>query len=377
MDAFPELLPFWDELSPEVRAALQELLRQDPVLMQVLATWEAVQAQLHRALEGAVPDRRLWVLYALARSGRREALSAEEQALLESAKPVLEQALAVHPGLADVVRDLEAACADFDEVWKAHCGTDATFATDRGPRPLHRRARGYRWGVRLALGGVVLAFAGLLWWQQRTAWLTQIVDAGAVQTLTLPDGSSVRLVGPAVLRYAEHFNRRVHLEGQALLQVQPSQGSFVVETPEALITVQGTRFGVRAWKDTTEVILAQGRLTVHGRQNRALAVALSPGQLVRVAADGQISPPTMVNVPQALQWTGLHVFEGVTMAEIARHLTAFYQMPILVDTTLADELVVGTFAQTQPLEEILSALATTLGARLEQQDGSYRLMPGR
>ena len=242
---------------------------------------------------------------------------------------------------------------------------------------MHRRARGYRWGVRLALGGVVLAFAGLLWWQQRTAWLTQIVDAGAVQTLTLPDGSSVRLVGPAVLRYAEHFNRRVHLEGQALLQVQPSQGSFVVETPEALITVQGTRFGVRAWKDTTEVILAQGRLTVHGRQNRALAVALSPGQLVRVAADGQISPPTMVNVPQALQWTGLHVFEGVTMAEIARHLTAFYQMPILVDTTLADELVVGTFAQTQPLEEILSALATTLGARLEQQDGSYRLMPGR
>lgn len=120
MDAFPELLPFWDELSPEARAALQELLRQDPVLMQVLATWEAVQAQLHRALEGAVPDRRLWVLYALARSGRREALSAEEQALLESAKPVLEQALAVHPGLADVVRDLEAACADFDEVWKAH-----------------------------------------------------------------------------------------------------------------------------------------------------------------------------------------------------------------------------------------------------------------
>jgi len=71
------------------------------------------------------------------------------------------------------------------------------------------------------------------------------------------------------------------------------------------------------------------------------------------------------------------VFDGATMAEIGRYLATFYRVPVIVDAALADEPVVGTFAQTQPLEEILSALAATLGAHLEQQEGSYRLVPAR
>jgi transmembrane sensor len=375
MDASPELLPFWEELSPEAQAALRQLLKQEPELAQTLALWEAVQAHLHQAFEKAVPDRRLWVLYALARSGHQDALSPEEQALLEAARPTLEQLLAVYPALNEVVRDIEAACVDFEAAWESQL-KKATPVRDRLPR-VSRRWAGYLWGLRLAVGGVVLALVGVLWWQHRTAWVTQSVDTGKVQTLTLPDGSSVRLVGPAALHYAERFDRRVQLEGQALLQVQPAAVPFVVETAEAQITVRGTRFGVRALKDTTEVILAQGRLTVHSRKSPALPVELAPGQGVRVAADGQVSPPARASVPEMLQWTGLHVFDGATMAEIGRYLATFYRVPVIVDAALADEPVVGTFAQTQPLEEILSALAATLGAHLEQQEGSYRLVLAR
>jgi len=372
-----DALPFPEELSPEEREALQALLQWEPALARALRHWEALQAYLRERVEAAVPDRRLLVFYALVRSGREALLTPEERAELEAARPALEQALQALPGLETVAEDIAAACADFEEAWAAHFPSEQRRmrpAAERRPRPLHRRPT-YRWLVRLALSGVVLALVGILWWQQTGQRVEWAVADGVVEVRTLADGSMVRLVGPAVLRYAARFDRRVQLEGQAFLEVQPDTRPFVVETPEAVVTVLGTRFGVRSADGQTEVVLVEGRVALNGRGRTEAPVVLTPGQRSLVAAGQAPEPPEPVRVPEALRWTGLHVFDGMPLGEIARYLSDFYGVSIAVDASLAEEPIVGTFAQDQPLPEILQALAATLGARVEQLPDGYRLIP--
>jgi len=370
-----DALPFREELPPEERAALQALLQREPALAQALRHWEALQAHLRERVEAAVPDRRLLVLYALVRSGREALLTPEERAELEAARPALERTLQALPGLETVAEDIAAACADFEEAWAAHfpATSGPRPAAERRPRPLYRRPA-YRWVVRVALSGVVLALVGILWWQQTGQRVEWAVADGVVEVRTLADGSSVRLVGPAVLRYAARFDRRVQLEGQAFLEVQPDTRPFVVETPEAVVTVLGTRFGVRSADGQTEVVLVEGRVALNGRGRTEAPVVLTPGQRSLVAAGQAPEPPSPVRVPEALRWTGLHVFDGMPLGEIVRYLSDFYGVSIAVDASLADEPIVGTFAQDQPLSEILQALAATLGARVEQLPDGYRLV---
>ncbi len=371
------LPPFPEDLTPEERQVLQALLRQDPTLAQALRYWEALQAHLRQRLETAVPDRRLLVLYALVRSGREALLTPEEQAELEAARLTLEQALQALPGLETVAKDIATACGDFEEAWATHFPSEQRRirpAAERRPRPLHRRPA-YRWMVRVVLSGVVLALVGILWWQQIGQRVEWTVADGAVEVRTLADGSTVRLVGPAVLRYAVRFDRRVQLEGQAFLEVQPDARSFVVETPEAVVTVLGTRFGVRSVGERTEVVLVEGRVALNGRGRTGTPVVLTSGQRSRVAAGQAPEPPAPVRVPEALRWTGLHIFDGMPLGEIARYLSDFYGVSIVVEASLAEEPIVGTFAQDQPLPEILQALAATLGARVEQLPDGYRLIP--
>ncbi|AEN74124.1 anti-FecI sigma factor, FecR [Rhodothermus marinus SG0.5JP17-172] len=371
-----DALPFREELPPEEQAALQALLRREPALARALRHWEALQAHLRERVEAAVPDRRLLVLYALVRSGREALLTPEERAELEAARPALERALQALPGLETVAEDIAAACVDFEEAWAAHFPATSGLrpAAERRPRPLHRRPA-YRWVVRVALSGVVLALVGILWWQQTGQRVEWTVADGAVEVRTLADGSTVRLVGPAVLRYAVRFDRKVELEGQAFLEVQPNTRPFVVETPEAVVTVLGTRFGVRSARGRTEVVLVEGRVALSGKGRTGAPVVLTPGQRSLVAAGQTPEPPEPVRVPEALRWTGLHIFDGMPLGEIVRYLSDFYGVSITVDASLAEEPIVGTFAQDQPLPEILQALAATLGARVEQLPDGYRLIP--
>lgn len=368
--------PWVDDLTPEEQKALRALLQQEPGLVRVLEHWEALQAYLRDQIETAVPDRRLLVCYALARSGREALLTAEEQAELKAAQPALEQALQAFSGLGEVVKDVATACADFEAVWVAHFPEKQRrhLAAERRPRPVRHRPV-YRWVVRVTLSSVVLALAGIFWWQQAGQRVVWTVAEGRAEVRTLADGSTVRLVGPAVLRYAERFDRRLQLEGQAFLEVRSGTRPFVVETPEAIVTVLGTRLGVRSVGGQTEVVLVTGQAALSGRGRSETLVVLAPGQRSRVAAKQAPEPPVLVRVPEALQWTGLHIFSGMPLGEIARYFAAFYGVSISVDPTLAAEPIVGTFLQDQPLPEILQALAATLGARVEQFPEGYRLLP--
>jgi ferric-dicitrate binding protein FerR (iron transport regulator) len=411
-DRYTDLL-FFDELTPETRRALWADVEDDPALARALSRWRTLCEHVRRDFAADLPDCRLLVAYALAEDGHADLLDEQERYALEAARPAIEAAREAHPALDTIVATIRAERADFDAVWqdadlhvaeaadapvsngaRAADRNDAR-AADRAPRPAPRRQTRTmtRWvvaAVAVALLGAVALFVLRMDDAADAPALTFAAEAGETRVADLPDGTTVRLVGPARLTYAPRVEgqRRAELpSGRAFFDVaHDPEAPFVVASPGARTVVLGTRFGVTAQAETdgaaasTEVVLAFGRVRLEAADApsgsaEAGSVTLAPGQASRVAA-GQTSPalPRSVDLTGALDWTGLLVFRDTPAAAAARHLALHYNTPVVVEAPLASEPLTGTFEEDQPLPEVLDALAAALGARVEPVEDGYRLV---
>lgn len=404
MEDLLDALLFDSEPGSERRAELEDRLGENPDLADAWTHWCRVRARLREDLRDRLSDRRLLVLYVLAEEGHDEALTAEERAALDAAREDLARALDESPALEQIVERIRAERADFEEAWAAHADaletpSDAESAaseaasagreagrTDRAPRSPRSResSAARRWTGRLAMAALValIAVAALLLWPEASPTTTVTVADGATRVVTLDDGSTVRLAGPARLAYPtdrpDDAPRRVTLrEGRAFFDV-PRGGdgsSFVVETPTATATVLGTQFGVMTAADTTEVVLASGSVRVGPAGANGDGVVLTPGQKSWVARSEAPAAPTETDLTRALEWTGLFVFRSVPLASIADRLGRRYDVQIAVADALADEPITGTFEREQSVRQILDALAATLGAEVQRDGDRYRLRP--
>ncbi len=378
---------FFDDLTPSQQEALRAVLEEDPALAESFAQWQQVRAALRRSLHTHVPERRLFVLYALDASGRADVLSHDERRELEAVRPALDAAVQTHPALTDVVGEVEAACADFEEAWTVHFKQEHRPVRRTAPeRPARRLApvrRAMRWSWRIAATVAVVAFVAVLTLVlQRDRSLTTVTVAqGQTQLIELADGSTVRLLGGSSLTYADPeqapaFNRRVTLAGRAFFDIAPDQKGFTVETPTALATVLGTSFGIQADDTAMEVVLATGSLSVASKAAPEGLVVLQPGQMSRVARNALPSTPTPVDLSEALEWTGLFLFRSTPLSDAVARLSRRYGVDIAVSPDLEAEGVSGTFAREQSLQQILDALATTLNAAVQGNDADgYTMAP--
>lgn len=395
-----DALLFSEDLPPEQRAALREALDNDPDLATAFARWRQVQSAVRDRLAADLPDYRLLVLYALDRAGYPEALSADERRALDAARTDLKDALRAHPGLVDVVEDIEDACADFEAVWAMHATTEHDGARrdrparrrgqragnilhtgDRQAAPPSRTVSRWAWRIGATVAVVLFAVVAVLLFQRDRSLTTLEVAEGQTQVVTLADGSTIRVLGGSALTYADPdeataFNRRVRLEGRAFFEVVPDQQGFTVEAPTGVTTVLGTSFGIQADEAAMDVVLASGRISVASRGAPEQIVVLEPGQQSRVARNALPTTPTPVELTEALEWTGLLVFRATSLRDAARRLSAQHDVPVAVAPQLADEQVTGTFEQEQPLEQVLDVLATTVNAEVRgDAERGYTLAP--
>lgn len=386
---------FFGELPPERRAAVREAIERDPELARAAAQWQHVQSAVRTRMKDHLPPRRLLVLYALDDAGHGAMLSMAEQEALAQARPQIQQALAAHPSLENVVARIQDDQDAFETVWAAHFTTAPSAAaadtaprrrTDRAPQPSraqYGRTGGWRWAWRLAaVAAVVLvAVLGMLYLAPGDSQTTVATGPDEVRQLTLADGSTVRLMADSRLTYDASeeeagFDRTVMLDdGRAFFEVVPAEAPFRVETPTARATVRGTSFGIETQADETQVVLASGRLEVANHAAPEQAVMLQPGEASRVARDAGPTAPEAVDIAQALAWTDLFIFRDTPMETITDRLAQHYETSIAVDPSLRNQAVTGTFEQEQPLDEILNTIAATLDVTVVSTESGYRITP--
>jgi ferric-dicitrate binding protein FerR (iron transport regulator) len=200
-----------------------------------------------------------------------------------------------------------------------------------------------------------------------------------VKTVTLGDGSIVRLMPETELTFNAidgdvDFDRRVTIVGQGLFTVAPSDEVFLVRTPTALTTVLGTTFGIDADQTFTEVVLAEGRLSVSSVRDAQNVVVLDNGEMSRVLGSDPPSRPVRVDITDALQWTRLFVFRSEPIDRVAERLAEHFGVPVSVDTALGTEGITGTFEHDWSLRYILLTICSSLDAELhETEEGGFEL----
>ena len=279
-----------------------------------------------------------------------------------------------------------------DETW-AHLqsrldrsSAPSRAAADRAP---HRRPARRLWRGWTAAACIVAATVGVIWlWQQP---VRIAVPAGEQTTTTLPDGSTVELGGGTTLSYRRGFSRwpfgsaeqrAVRLRGEAFFEVKHGPPPFSVETFNAHVEVQGTRFNVRAWPDPadtaeTQVTLASGRVQVTAQVRPSRAVTLArPGQTARVLGTG--APPTApqdTSIARVLAWRqrGFAVSK-MPLPNILIELERRYGAPVtLHDPAASLDLMTLFYPKQTDLETILHDICVAQNLNYRVTNKGYAL----
>lgn len=192
------------------------------------------------------------------------------------------------------------------------------------------------------------------------------VANGEQRTLILPDETSVTLDSGTHFRYPRSFGdeeRTVFLSGEGYFQVTADQTRpFVVHAHRAVITVLGTRFNVRAWRQNRKVIVAvaEGKVSLRSENipKKEAEVFIEEGQMSRLGEDDIPTIPEPTNINEHLTWLQQEMlFQSVPLQEVLDQLERWYDLEFtLTDTSHADNRIT-VFIDRKPVDEILDMLS--------------------
>ena len=375
-----EHIVFYREQADE--RTLHDALAAEPGAAGVFERWRALREGVRQRIDDVIPDHRLFALYAIRRNRGDEALTDQERALLEPSIAELDRIIARHPGLNAVANDIAGAASDFDALWEEWMEPESKPVRTREDRRALRRTPG-RYLVRGIIAATVVVFVAMLTLLARRDFQTVTIStaAGETRSITLGEGSSIRLMPNSSFAFvppddASPIDGKAELAGDAFFQIAQGGRGLVVTTETATVTVVGTTFGVQSDEEGTQVVLAEGRLTISPRNEPSRSVSLEAGQMSSVLSGRTPTAPQVVDVAEQLSWTGLFVFSATPLREIAERLSDHYRADVAIDPELANERVTGTFSAQQPLHEILEVIASTLGATVRTTaGGGYSLIP--
>lgn len=222
---------------------------------------------------------------------------------------------------------------------------------------------------------MLLMGALLLWWNITSATVTYRTAYGETKRIVLPDGSAVMLNANSMLSYADNWEeskeRTIDLAGEAYFSVQHTQDhrKFLVHTSTVVVEVMGTSFNVNQRNGRAQVVLDEGKVTLHRPNDER--ITMQPGDLVEVSQADFVKK--QVNGDQYTSWTDNElVFDGTTLAEIAQLLEDNYGYEVdIIDPALADKRFKGRTpageveSLLQQLEKVFQLTITTEGSAIE------------
>lgn len=262
-----------------------------------------------------------------------------------------------------------------DRLWQAAAQVQPERVQDQAAAPRRRRfliGAGASMALALAVaGGVTLMMPGDTVLELATA-------AGERKQLQLPDGSVLDLSTRSQVRVRlGKTQRQVDLlAGQVMFTVaRDLQRPFVVDVGRGSVTVTGTRFEVRRDDRGAAVVVESGSVRVAGAPGQPGApVALTAGQRVSLNAQGQLGPVAASDIDALLAWRdGKLVFSNAALSDVAREVSRYRRMPIVVDAASARLRLTGMFNTADP-DSLLAALPQLLPVALRTlPDGTVQV----
>ena len=240
--------------------------------------------------------------------------------------------------------------------------------------------------LALAASLVFLVVSGYVYWQIPVKVTAPL---GSMATASLPDGSVIELNSGSTISYARNFgalpfgsasSRDVVLEGEAYFKVTKSSTPFTVETFNANISVLGTEFNVRAWKEDlnqTKVTLASGKVKVASSSTPQESVILdTPSEQVIISDEGTSSiDAESIDLESTLLWRQ----EGIAIKDeplraVFSELERRFNVDIFVnDQRILEDSLNVIFSRPGSIESILDDICASNSLNYRKTSRGYEV----
>jgi transmembrane sensor len=302
-----------------------------------------MEDKIVKVLSGDATDLEIRQLEAWrAESPDHERVYAQTRRVWEMTAPSLEEPVAAPPSLAGIVEEAERRRNSVVSLaaWKA------------------RRA----WSWRVAAAAAVVILAVGIATVQRGGGSRYATGSDEYRTVTLADGSIVRLAPESTLRVRGASSRSIRLEGRAFFAVATdSTRPFTVETPVGRAQVLGTRFEIASSADSLRLVVVEGRVALAAS---GTSVEVARGEVSRVTAGSAPSAPAAADVWAVLDWpSGLLVFQATPFADVVEQIGRYFGVSFsLRDDDLAQRTVTAWFLD-ETLAEVVNTVCAIVGAQ--------------
>ncbi|WP_067147818.1 FecR family protein [Pseudotamlana agarivorans] len=195
------------------------------------------------------------------------------------------------------------------------------------------------------------------------------VPRGGQYKIKLSDGTGVWLNSDSQIKYPVNFikgqSREVELVyGEAYFEVTKSTkhngDAFTVKTNEQSLTVLGTSFNVKAYKDETEILttLVEGSVSVTNDINQNI---LQPGEQSRLSQSKNDFEISTVDVAEVISWRkGAFSFTNKPLKDIMKVLSRWYDVDfVFVNEDMESIAFTGVLNKQQSIEYILKIIKNT------------------
>lgn len=209
---------------------------------------------------------------------------------------------------------------------------------------------------------------------------------GFKKEVTLSDGTTVFLNSGSSVYVSSRFgqqNRTVKLSGEAFFQVHHDKTKpFIIHTGKLATTVLGTSFDINAYPedDLVKITVATGRVKVNGTGKNGktdlLTQDLSHNQAL---VYNKIRNTHLIKASSAdsiSSWRSNHlIFENATNAEIARTLSRWYGIEVVLDADGSDHKRYTLSFHNEKADKVLGVLSALTGMSYTMQGKKVIITP--
>ena len=218
----------------------------------------------------------------------------------------------------------------------------------------------------------LLATGYYFYYSTNVKWIEVKAGNSKLAEIKLPDGSTVWLNKNSQLRYPEKFDadsRIVELNGEAYFDVEKNPAKpFQVKQNQALVKVLGTSFDVKSYDSLDRVYLTvySGKVAFSGIANPSNYELVTKGKTAFLDKKNGSIVLSNTDDENISSWkTGRLVFNGTSLSEVVKILSAQFNEEIIVNETIKDCRIQAVF-DNQPLSEVLEEIQILLDATIEK-----------
>jgi ferric-dicitrate binding protein FerR (iron transport regulator) len=264
-------------------------------------------------------------------------------------------------------------------------------AIDEDMRQHHRARFGTTWQVAASV--LILLAAGLGFYLTRVAepeikYITESTPRGQQKTITLSDGSVVRLNAESSITFPKQFTasdvRHIQFSGEAFFEIARDETKpFVIRSEELVTTVLGTSFNIRAYPEDQmiAVTVATGKVKIEPAANQLpetssqLLIAGEQGLYDKQSASiGKAS----VKLEKYVAWKdGTILLEGASLKEATDVLGRWYDAEFVFENPDLMTCTIDGKFRNDKLANILENLRFLLGVEYRMEEGNKVIINGK